>query len=296
MRVTRRRLLAGSLLASIYGLAAPLRTAAAPGRAAAAATGTTVPWRNWSGGLMALPRARFSPTTESELARFLAASNGPLRPVGSGHSFSPLVPTDGTLIVLDRVAGLLGHDAAALRATFAAGTRLADTGPALDAVGQAFFNLPDIDRQTLAGATATATHGTGIGLRCLSAYVTALRLVTPGGAILELDSAREPKVFAAARVGLGALGIVTQVTLQNRTPYPAEAARLGREDRSIARRVRCTRRRAPALRDIPAHALRLLARTRDRRDRRAGRQPGANTRRIRRVRCADAELARGAAA
>ncbi len=209
MRLSRRRLLASSALAALYGLAGPVR--AAPNR--------TVPWRNWSGALVAHPAARFAPASEAELAEFLARSTGTLRPVGSGHSFAPLVPTDGHLVVLDRLTGLLSHDPATLRATFGAGTRLADTGPALDEVGQALFNLPDIDRQTLAGATATATHGTGAGLRCLSAYVTHLRLATVDGRLLDLDATHEPALFAAARVGLGALGVVTRVTFQNRAPY-----------------------------------------------------------------------------
>ena len=81
------------------------------------------------------------------------------------------------------------------------------------------FNLPDIDRQTLAGATATATHGTGIDFATLSDYVTALRLVTPAGEVLDVTAASHPALFDAARVGLGALGVVTRMTLQNRSSY-----------------------------------------------------------------------------
>ena len=81
------------------------------------------------------------------------------------------------------------------------------------------FNLPDIDRQTLAGAAATATHGTGINFKCLSGYVSEIRLVTPSGEILDLDSENNKELFDAARVSVGALGIVSRMKVQNRDPY-----------------------------------------------------------------------------
>lgn len=209
---TRRRWLATSALAVLYGAVRP-----------ASAAADSVPWRNWSGALIAHPAGRFSPASEDELAAFLRSSRGPLRPVGSGHSFSALVPTDGQLIVLDQLNGLIAHDAATRQATFAAGTRLGDMGSPLEGVGQGMYILPDIDRQTLAGATATATHGTGIGFTCLSGYVTALRLVTVGGEVLDVTADADPELFAAARVSLGALGIVTRMTLQNRDAYRLKA-------------------------------------------------------------------------
>lgn len=209
-RLSRRNFLAGSVL-SVLGAAA-----FSPAQASA-----STPWRNWSGGLVAHPRGRLSPASESQLQQMLAETEGALRPVGSGHSFSPLVPTDGHLLVLDQLTGLLDHDQAALQATFYAGTRLGDMGGALDAVGQAMLNLPDIDRQTLAGATATATHGTGIDFTCLSGFVTALRLITPEGEALDLQQGDE--LFDAARVSVGALGVVSQMTVQNRTPYRLRA-------------------------------------------------------------------------
>lgn len=211
-RLTRRRWLAASTLAALYGAVRP-----------AYATAATVPWRNWSGGLVAHPAGRFSPASEDELAAFLAGGRGPLRPVGAGHSFSPLVPTDGHLLVLDQLTGMLDHDGETQRATFAAGTRLSDMGPQLDAVNQGMFILPDIDRQTLAGATATATHGTGLDYMCLSGYVTALRLISPGGQVLDASPASHPEIFNAARVSLGALGVVTRMTLQNRSAYRLKA-------------------------------------------------------------------------
>jgi FAD-linked oxidoreductase len=211
--MTRRTLLTRSVLAALYGVTRPALATQAP----------SLPWRNWSGGLVAYPQGRFAPASEGELMEFLATTSGAVRPVGSGHSFTPLVPTDGHLIVIDQLAGLLDHDSALLRATFGAGTRLGDMGAPLEAIGQGMFNLPDIDRQTLAGATATATHGTGIGFTCLSGYVTRLRLITPSGELMEVSAEDDPELFNAARVSLGALGVITRMTLQNRDNYRLKA-------------------------------------------------------------------------
>lgn len=210
MRMNRRRFLARSALLGLF---------AAAGSGFARASSATIPWRNWSGNLVAYPRARFAARDEDDLVRFLRGTTGPVRPVGSGHSFSPLVPTNGDIIVIDRIRGLISHDDANLTATFGAGATLAETGLQLDAVGQAMFNLPDVDRQTLAGAIATATHGTGLRLPCLSAYVKSLRLITSGGEILDVDADSDRDLLAAARVNLGALGVVTRITVQNRRPY-----------------------------------------------------------------------------
>jgi FAD-linked oxidoreductase len=210
---SRRQVLASGALASLFSYARPTLAAAE----------STTPWRNWSGGVVCNPQGRFSPTSEEQLRDFLASTRGPVRPVGSGHSFTPLVPTDGHLIVIDQLTGLRDHDAQNMQATIGAGTRLGDIGAQLSAVGQSMLNLPDIDRQTLAGATATATHGTGIDFTCLSGFVEDLRLITPTGEVLEVSARQNADLFNAARVSLGALGIVTQMTLQNRAPYRLKA-------------------------------------------------------------------------
>lgn len=217
MTLKRREFLATSVLAVLSASAWSKSAWSAP-----AAT-TSLPWTNWSGGQRCQPRGRFSPASENELRHFLATTSGPMRPVGSGHSFSGLVPTDGHLIVIDQLTGLIDHDPTTLQATIAAGSRLGDIGAPLQAVDQAMLNLPDIDRQTLAGATATATHGTGIAFTCLSGFVTALRLITPGGDVQDVTRASNPDLFNAARVSLGTLGLITRMTLQNRTPYRLKA-------------------------------------------------------------------------
>ena len=212
--LSRRKFLANSIMAGFLGLTQSLTTQAATG---------TVPWRNWSGNIIAHPRKRFSPASESELADYLLKSSGAVRPVGSGHSFSPLVPTDGDLIIIDRLKGLFEYDHASQTATLGAGTRLGDIGPMLDMVGQAMVNLPDIDRQTLAGATATATHGTGIRFPCLSGFVEEMRLLTMQGEAIDVNADTHSDLFEAARVSLGALGIITSMKLKNRNPYRLKA-------------------------------------------------------------------------
>jgi FAD-linked oxidoreductase len=174
-----------------------------------------LPWQNWSGYQHCLPAERLAPADLGELVDIMRGAPGPLRPVGAGHSFTPLVPTEGTIVSLRHFEGLRSHDATAMTATLGAGSRLGDLGEPLAAAGQALFNMPDIDEQSLAGAMATATHGTGQKLGALHAYLTGLTLVTPRGEVLECSRERHRDVFDAARVSLGALGVVTQVTLRN---------------------------------------------------------------------------------
>ena len=172
-------------------------------------------WSNWSGIAHSYPEKRGAPKSEEELLSILTRAPAPVRPVGSGHSFTALVPTDGTLLTLDGMAGLVSHDAATNRATVRGGTRLADLGPALAAVGQEMVNLPDINKQSIAGAIGTGTHGTGRGIQAMHGSVVAMRIATPTGEVIDCDAVTRPEVFNAARVGLGAFGVVTQVTLQN---------------------------------------------------------------------------------
>ncbi len=168
-------------------------------------------WRNWSGIQYSYPQLRLSPTSEDQLAGMLKSAPAPIRAVGAGHSFMPLVPTEGTLLTLDQISGLVSVDGDGL-ATVKAGMRLDALGPALEAHGRAMNNLPDINVQSFAGALATATHGTGKKLPALHGNVTALRLVTAKGDILDCSATSNPDLFNAARVSLGSMGIITQVT------------------------------------------------------------------------------------
>lgn len=173
-------------------------------------------WSNWAGNEHAYPAVRAAPVSEMELASVMQSAKVPIRPVGAGHSFTALVPTEGTLLSLDRLSGVVSHDPVTRTATVRAGTRLSALGPALAAIGQEMPNLPDINKQTLAGAMATATHGTGKGVRALHGEVTAMRIVLPSGEVADCSREQRPELFHAARVGLGAFGVLSEVTLQNR--------------------------------------------------------------------------------
>jgi len=172
-------------------------------------------WSNWAGNAHSYPAKRVAPASEADLITAMGGPK-PIRPVGSGHSFTALVPTEGTLLSLDRLSGLVGHDPEKLTATVRAGTKLSALGPALAAIGQEMPNLPDINKQTLAGGLATGTHGTGKGVKALHGEVTAMRLVLPSGEVAECSRDARPELFHAARVGLGAFGVISEVTLQNR--------------------------------------------------------------------------------
>lgn len=207
-KINRRRFLASSLKTFLFG------SYALNGAALAQST----PWRNWSGGLSCQPAGRHDIADEQQLVDILKRTTGAIRPIGSGHSFSPLIPTDGHLVVIDQLNGVLDVDNVAMQATLGAGSRLGDLGAPLYALGQGMQNLPDIDRQTVAGAIATGTHGTGASFKSLSGYVTGLRLISPDGEVYDLDES-DGDLFNAARVSVGALGVVTQVRMQNRSAY-----------------------------------------------------------------------------
>lgn len=169
-------------------------------------------WRNWSGVQHAYPTARLAPKDEAELALAMKTAVAPIRPVGAGHSFTGLATTNGTLLSLDAMSGVVGWEGD--EAIVRAGTRLGALGPALAERGRAMANLPDINKQSLAGALGTATHGTGSTLPALHGDVTALRLVTAEGRVIDCDAAREPEIFQAAKVSLGALGVITQARIR----------------------------------------------------------------------------------
>jgi FAD-linked oxidoreductase len=209
----RRRLLLQMLAAGAAGASLPAATALA------APAGRKIPWRNWSGIQQCLPSARLAPASVAELQEQIVAASGTVRPVGAGHSFTALVPTDDTLVSLARMGGIVGHDKDNLQATFGGGTRLSDMGAPLHELGQAMINMPDIDEQVLAGALATATHGTGAGVGALHTFVTRLKMVTADGSLLECSPAHNSDIFQAALVSLGSLGVVTDITVQNTTPY-----------------------------------------------------------------------------
>jgi L-gulono-1,4-lactone dehydrogenase len=132
---------------------------------------------------------------------------------GSGHSFTETALTDDTMIDPRGLSGVIDADPASGLVKVRAGTVLAELNEALHDLGLAMENLGDIDRQTIAGAISTGTHGTGATLRNISAQVEAVELVLAGGDVRDLD-ATEPDLLRAARVGIGALGAISAITLR----------------------------------------------------------------------------------
>jgi FAD-linked oxidoreductase len=171
-------------------------------------------WTNWAGDQQCEPAALERPAAVGEVVgaveRAVAAGRC-VRVAGSGHSFTGAVLTDGALLSLDRMGALLDADPGTGLVRVEAGITLHALNQALAEHGLAMPNLGDIDEQSIAGAIYTATHGTGVTLRNLSAQVRALRLVTASGEVREIDGGED---LLAARVAIGALGIVTEVTLQ----------------------------------------------------------------------------------
>jgi len=188
-----------------------------------AVSATPLPWKNWSGNQSCTPARRFAPKTVEDLQLWLRGNISneqyKMRSVGSGHSFTALVPTNDTLVSTNYLRGVSAVEGQPLQADVAAGTQLSAIGPALNSMNQAMINMPDVDRQTLAGAISTATHGTGQSLNCLSAYVTELDLVSPSGERLTCSETQNRDLFKASQVGLGALGFITRIRLNNRAPF-----------------------------------------------------------------------------
>jgi FAD/FMN-containing dehydrogenase len=175
-----------------------------------------VAWSNWAGNVRCEPQRIAPVRSEADVVAALrdAARDGlGVRVAGSGHSFSPLVATDGVLLSLDGLAGIARHEAEQRRVWVRAGTKLHALGPALHALGLAQENLGDVDVQALGGALATGTHGTGRTLPNLSARVSGLRLLLADGSLRVLRAEDDAALLAAARVSLGALGVVTAARL-----------------------------------------------------------------------------------
>jgi len=179
-------------------------------------------WSNWSGRQSARPELLHFVRSEEDAAAVVsrAAARGlTVRAAGAGHSHAPLVVADGVIIDTSGLAGIIAVDSAAPTARIRAGSRICTLGRPLHDAGLALINQGDIDRQAIAGACATGTHGTGPGLGNLSAAVRGARLVLASGEIVDCSPARHAEVWQAVRLNLGALGLVTELTLQLRPAY-----------------------------------------------------------------------------
>jgi L-gulonolactone oxidase len=174
-------------------------------------------WRNWGGNQTCSPLSLERPRSESEIIELVqaAAERGErVKVFGAGHSFTDIACTEGRLVSLEGYDRVLDVDAGAATIKVEAGITIARLGETLEGYGLAQPNLGDVAYQSIAGAISTATHGTGARLGNIATQVKAISLVTADGGLLECTADRDPDVFAAARVGLGALGVVSTVTLQ----------------------------------------------------------------------------------
>jgi len=176
-------------------------------------------WSNWSGGVTCKPRHVIAPKDDVALAAAVRGATDTVRVPGTGHSFTPICASDGTLIDLAAFTGLKSVDQNKQTATFAAATPLWAIGPALFPHSLALKNMGDIDRQTLGGVVGTGTHGTGRTLGSFSSAVAGFKLVTANGEMLNCTAEENADVFAAGRCSIGALGVIAEITMHLRPIY-----------------------------------------------------------------------------
>ena len=190
-------------------------------------------WRNWAGNQRATGISVVHPVGSAGIAAALqqaAAAGRRVRPIGSGHSFTAIGRPEDVQLALDRHADLVDVTADGL-VRVQAGMPLHRLNAALAARGWAMSNLGDIDRQTISGALSTGTHGTGAAFGGLATQLRGLELVLADGTVLRCSPTEHAEVFAAARIGLGALGVLSTVTLQ---AVPAFALRAEEGTASLA--------------------------------------------------------------
>ena len=174
-------------------------------------------WRNWAGDQACVPAERLRPPSRAALVEAVVAAATAGRKIsvaGSGHSFTETAMTDGTMIDAAALSGVIDADPPSGLVKVGGGTVLADLNERLNELGLAMENLGDIDRQTVAGAISTGTHGTGAKLRNISSQVVAMELLLADGSVRELTAEADPELLRAARVSIGALGAICSVTLR----------------------------------------------------------------------------------
>jgi len=179
-------------------------------------------WANWSGRQTDSPQLIQSPDTEQALVAAVAKaaeSQLPIRAVGASHSHSRIAATNGLLVTLDEWQGLESVDAENETATIRSGSRIHQLGPLLLEHGLALKNQGDIDRQSVAGATSTGTHGTGPSLQNLSSSVLGARVVLASGDVVDCSPTKAPELFELARHSLGAVGLLSTLTVELRPAY-----------------------------------------------------------------------------
>lgn len=174
-------------------------------------------WQNWARSTKVTPARVERPRSPEGVQRAVKAAIAhklPIKAVGAGHSFTGIAVAPGVLLELDDMQGLVSVDADRARVTLLAGTRLHRIPRLLAPHGLAMQNLGDIDRQSIAGAISTGTHGTGAGFTGLAAQIVGATLITADGEFLRVGEQENPELLPVVVLGLGALGILVEVTLQ----------------------------------------------------------------------------------
>ncbi len=172
---------------------------------------------NWSQLQRFQPREIFTPRSEDELAAIVARAGVEgrrIKVMGAGHSFTAIAVTPDFHVTIHALDQLHHVDQSSGVVTVGAGITLKKLNRELDRYGLALTNMGDIDKQSIAGAVSTGTHGTGLAYGGIATQIRGLRMITPNGDVVDIDATHEPELFRCARVGLGALGIITRVTLQ----------------------------------------------------------------------------------
>jgi len=173
-------------------------------------------WTNWAGNQSCRPAEIHYPRSADEVGDIVsraAAGGGTVKAVGSGHSFTPAALTSGHLVDLRKMSRLISVDRDAHRVTVEGGITIDDLNNLLHGLGYALPNLGDIAYQTISGAVSTATHGTGRRLGGIATRISGMNVVAGDGSLIEMNASRNADLLPSARVGVGALGITTQVTL-----------------------------------------------------------------------------------
>ncbi|MGD9961157.1 D-arabinono-1,4-lactone oxidase [Nocardioides sp.] len=195
-------------------------------------------WKNWAGLETASPRRTLEPRSTDEIVTAVLAARElgqPVKMIGTGHSFTAISAPEHTMLRPTHLGGIVAVDRTAMTVTALAGTQLKTLNAELERLGLSLHNMGDIAEQTLAGAVSTGTHGTGGVVSGLAAQLAALELVTGTGEVIAASPTENADVFDLARVGLGALGILTTLTFQVEPLFVLEAdERPGTWEQTIA--------------------------------------------------------------
>lgn len=183
-------------------------------------------WSNWAGLTTVTPTEVRTPRDTEDIVAAIHRARERRTTVkmpGTGHSFTGIAAPEGIMLSPSQLSGIVAVDRDAMTVTALAGTPLRVLNASLEALDLSLHNMGDIAQQTIAGATSTGTHGTGGLVASLSAQIAGLELVTGTGEVVRASETENPEIFAVARIGLGALGILTTLTFRVEPMFTLEA-------------------------------------------------------------------------